>query len=270
MPLYAQISILVILLFLGLIFIDYRVGSATVGESKEGQARRHRHLKKSALLFLLVLILGGIGGGIWYWGQRYSDAYIQVRKAKAQQEMEAMREKLREYNEGLKSVLWSIGYSDGNVNDFDTDQSDDAATVDFTLGDPVIQFPHGLSPASGNQRSEVRVHFSTEIPPNSKLRVRWSPGGTDTEDQFEALLDGESMGKSPAKAGSMPSYTWHMSEFSLPVKEEGGHVISLKHVSGDGLELDYVAVAVGFLRSMPQNPSQWITIQSEAIAGQIG
>ena len=140
-----------------------------------------------------------------------------------------------------RQVVWQIGQADENSNEFDTDPHDDPATVDFTLGAPASHFPNGLGTDIGKQRSMINIHWSSAVPEGSRLLVHWSPGGSGSAEQFRVAIQDVACGESPVRTGTMP-YRWRSDYFPLPPVGTGDHVVSLIHLKGDGLHIDYVAL----------------------------
>ncbi len=137
--------------------------------------------------------------------------------------------------------LWEIGAANGQCNEFDTDPRDDAEVVSYEVGQDWKQFPAGLGTDIGKQRSTIEIHFIGAVPQENELQVVWSAGGSESVEQFQVELDGVFVAKSEARKGASPP-VWQAERFTLPAQPEGPHTLRLKHLSGDGLELDYLAL----------------------------
>ena len=139
-------------------------------------------------------------------------------------------------------LLWEIGVENKGCNEFDTEVHDDPEIIEFEPGTPVKKFPAGLGTELGNQRSVINIYFSGAAPHGCELRIVWSAGGSAAEEQFRVDLNGRMLGLSAARTGTLP-YTWLPDTFQLPKLITSGHTITLTHLKGDGLEIDYIALS---------------------------
>ena len=144
---------------------------------------------------------------------------------------------------GSSTSTWNIGLADDSPREFDMRPHDDAQTVVFDLGSSTAEFPGGLGTDVGEQRSAIEIRWTAAIPKGSAFLIRWSPGGSESKEQFRVAIDGVSWGESPVLAGAVPE-RWREDVFSLPRRKKGQHVITLTHLMGDGLNIDYVAVVM--------------------------
>jgi hypothetical protein len=135
-------------------------------------------------------------------------------------------------------VIWEIGKPDAD-SDFDTEPYDDPDVVEFNIGDPEEKFPEGLGTDIGNQRSTIRIHFTGPIPTGTKLHVDWSPGGSESVDQFKVELYGKPLGESPALQDTDPAKI-RTDSFAVPASNARDHVLVFTHPQGDGLGLRYI------------------------------
>lgn len=132
---------------------------------------------------------------------------------------------------------WTLGTFDDYNGEFDTDPHDDPEVVDFAIGEPIAEFPSGLGTDVGSQRSLIHIHFSGDLSGRPKLVIRWSAGGSGTE-QFRVECNGQSVADSLILQGTSPQYYWVTQEFTLPPSSQTNHQLSLSHLSGDGLHFD--------------------------------
>jgi hypothetical protein len=152
------------------------------------------------------------------------------------------------------TYVWQIGRQEDSEKGFDTDPHDDPERVVYKVGFTEDPFPSGLGTDIGLQRSEIEIQFYDGAPKGSVLVVRWSPGGSGSVEQFEAQLDGFSLGRSRELAGKTP-YPWYTETFPLSGALSGSHSITLVHKKGDGLVLDFVVLAQKLGRDFPRDRS---------------
>ena len=148
------------------------------------------------------------------------------------------------------TYVWQVGRLDDSERGFDTNPRDDPERVLFKVGDSDDLFPGGLGTDIGLQRSEIEIQFYDNAPKGSAVVVRWSPGGSESVEEFEVQVDGYALGKSRQLAGKTP-YPWYTEAFSLKGALTGSHSFTLLHKKGDGLVLDFVGLAKKLGRDLP-------------------
>lgn len=137
-------------------------------------------------------------------------------------------------NDPALPQLWQIGTFDDTWWEFDTDPHDDPTTVVFAIGQPDAEFPSGIGTDIGPQRSVIEIQFSGDLSAGSTLRIRWTPGGSPAVEQFSIVLNGNLIGQSEALAGEPNPYAFVTESFELPPTAGSDHILTLKHLMGDG------------------------------------
>ncbi len=137
-------------------------------------------------------------------------------------------------------IMWKIGYSDNSNNEFDTVPHDDPQVIHYSIVEPFSVFPSGLGTDIGNQRSVINIHFSGGYPEGGTLTLRWTAGLSAATERFSVTVNGQYIGESSNGGGSV-SYIWDTEYFNIPGAASGDHVITLTHLTGDGLHLDHLA-----------------------------
>jgi hypothetical protein len=153
------------------------------------------------------------------------------------------------------TVAWQIGNSDGSSSGFDGTPQDDPVTVLYVVGSPLSFFPSTLGTDIGAQRTVVQIAFTNSLDWGGTLRVRWSPGGSPSLEQYRVACDGLHLWDSDTLAGSSP-YAWYTDYIDLPPSSATNHIITLTHLRGDGLVFD----SLGLIQARTPEPPHFVAI----------
>ena len=136
--------------------------------------------------------------------------------------------------------LWTIGVFDDSFDEFDSVPHDDPEVINFSVGNPISEFPNQVGTDIGPQRSIINIHFAADLSNGATLIVRWSAGGSGDE-QFVVSAGGQPVRNSLLLMGDQP-VTWVTEEFIIPPNQASNHTLSLTRLSGNGLWLDAISL----------------------------
>lgn len=149
-----------------------------------------------------------------------------------------------------QTILWDIS-SGGYFEPTNKLYQIENGRVLVDLADDTIQCPTGLGHlASGREHVKaIDISFVVELTQDYWLYILWDGGGSGTE-QFEVFADGLSVGKSVSIIANNQPYQPVKDTFKLKLSE-GKNIITLKHLSGDGLNFRSILLSNKELSELP-------------------